>query len=70
MPARGLYVLLTLISFFYILYLPTALAPKVMQSPPSVRPSVRPFRLYLSNRLTFGLNLLHMFGSLPWLAED
>jgi len=34
----------------------------------SVRLSVRPFPFYLSNRLTFGLHLLHVCGSLPWLA--
>ena len=36
----------------------------------SVRLSVRLFPLYLSNRLTFGLDLLHVCGSLPWLAWD
>jgi len=39
-----------------------------MQSPSSVCPSVRPFPLNLSNRLTFGLNLLHVCESLPWFA--
>ena len=31
-------------------------------------PSVHLFPLYLSNRLTFDLDLLHMCGSLPWLT--
>jgi len=34
-----------------------------MQSPPSVRLSIRLFPLYHSNRLTFGLDLLHVCGS-------
>jgi len=46
------------------------IAREVMQSPPTVCPSVCPFPLYLSNRLTFDLDLLHVCGSLPWLAGD
>ena len=34
----------------------------------SVRLSVHLFPLYLSNRLIFGLDLLHVCGSLPWPA--
>jgi len=48
----------------YLSFLPTALAREVMQS----LPSLCPFPLYLSNRLTFGLDLLPVCGSLPWLA--
>jgi len=33
-----------------------------------LRPFVRLFPIYLSNRLTFGLGLLQVCGSLPWLA--
>jgi len=48
-------------------FLPTALAWEVMQSPPfvclSVRLSVRLFPLYLGNRLTVDLELLHVSGS-------
>ena len=40
-------------------YLPTALAWEVMQSPPSVRPSVRLFPLYLRNLPTVDLERLH-----------
>jgi len=36
----------------------------------SIRLSVRLFPLYLSNRLTFGLDLLRVCGSLPWLTGD
>jgi len=28
------------------------------------------FPLYLSNRLTFGLDLLHVCGPLPWLTGN
>jgi len=36
----------------------------------SVRLSVRPFPLYLSSRLTFGIDLSHVCGSLPWHKGD
>ena len=35
-----------------------------------VRLSVRLFPLHLSNRLTFDLDLLNVYGSVPWLAEN
>ena len=41
-------------------FLPTALAREVMRSPPSVRLSVYLFPLYLRNRLTVDLELLHV----------
>ena len=48
----------------YIDILPTALAWEVMQSPPSVRLSVRLFLLYVRNRLTVDLEFLH--AGKPW----
>jgi len=32
--------------------------------------SIHLFPLYLLNRLTFGLDLLHVCGSLPWLTGE
>jgi len=42
--------------------LPTTLTREVMQSPQSVCPSIRLFSLYLWNRLTVDVELLHRSG--------
>ena len=49
------------LTLFLKYLLPTALASRVIQSPPSARLSIRLFPYYFWNRLTFDLELLHVY---------